>query len=113
MKSCMSFARAVVTIASLTAMAATPAILPAPAIAQGLFGGLAGDHCRAFQEAGGEFWQGFFRGRRMSPFLQDDGLYEIREYHCFRTEAECRDWLYDVQSRYETTSRTWCRQYFG
>ncbi|WP_157928805.1 hypothetical protein [Pararhizobium haloflavum] len=86
--------------------------LPAPAVsAQGLFGGLAGDGCRAFQEAGGPFWQGFYRGREESPFTQDDGLYEVRHYRCFRSEAECDAWLYDLQSTYVATHRTWCRAY--
>lgn len=113
MRARSSFARAAVTTAALAAMAATSVALSAPAVAQGFFGAPAGDSCRAFQQAGGAFWQGYFRGREESPFMLDDGLYEVREYHCFRTEAECRAWLYDVQSSHVTTSRTWCRQYFG
>jgi hypothetical protein len=81
------------------------------ASAQGLFGGVAGTDCGALQQAGGSFWQGFYRGREESPFLSDDGLYEVTHRRCFQTRAECDGWLYDLQSHYVTTSRTWCRQY--
>jgi hypothetical protein len=79
--------------------------------AQSLFGGIAGDGCSQMQAEGGAFWQGFFRGREESPFMNDDGLYVVREYRCFRTLEACDAWLYDVQSAHVTTHRTWCRQY--
>jgi hypothetical protein len=43
--------------------------------------------------------------------MNDDGLYVVREYRCFRTLEACDAWLYDVQSAHVTTHRTWCRQY--
>lgn len=100
-------------VAALVLAAALAAPVAAPASAQGLFNRIAGENCSRFQEEGGLFFQGFFRGSKPSPFLSDDGLYVETEYRCFRSLEECDDWLYDQQSAHTTTGRTWCRQYGG
>jgi hypothetical protein len=99
----------------LAAALSMPAVLsqPRPAQAQGLFGGVSGVDCAAYSAGGGTFWHGFFRGREESPFLNDDGLYDVTHYRCFPSQSACNAWLYDVQSSYPVTSRTWCRPHQG
>jgi len=54
--------------------------------------------------AGASLWQGFFHGRKEL----DSGF---RRYEntavsfCFRTQTQCKNWLYNMQSEY--TSMVW------
>lgn len=81
--------------------------------AQGLFDRIAGKNCSRYEQEGGVFFQGFFRGSKPSPFISVDGLYVETEYRCFRSLQHCDAWLYEQQSSHTTTGRTWCRQYGG
>ena len=59
---------------------------------------------------GASLWQGFFHGRKE----MDWGFrkYEdTSESYCFRTQTQCKNWLYNMQSEY--TSMVWsavCRK---
>ena len=87
-----------VAFAVAAAAIALPSIGVQPAAAQGFFDRVAGAECARLQNEGGPFWQGFVRGSREGHFTFSDSLNDFTDRHCFRSEADCRDWVYVVRS---------------
>lgn len=67
--------------------------------------------CRALASKMGpeNVWSSRFSGSRPNPW--DTGLWPAWGNGCFKTEAECRRWLYDVQSQWpQLMDFTFCRR---
>ncbi|MCK0196384.1 hypothetical protein MWN34_05590 [Ancylobacter sp. 6x-1] len=65
-------------------------------------GAFPGGDCRAMAASGspGALWYGHFTGRRQSPWNLD--FIEGKTVEgCFRTRAECDNWLYQWRSTYQ------------
>ncbi len=84
------------------ALALALAGAPVPAGAQTFTGTFPGGNCEAMarQSAGAELWYGHFTGRRQSPWNFD--FIEGKTVEgCFRSKAECDNWLYQWRSAWQ------------
>ena len=55
-------------------------------------------------------WETWFRGSRKDIWDREETIYD---YGCFRTEAQCKAWLYRVQSDWQRNNFLPCRPYRG
>lgn len=96
-----NFRRANLAAAAGVALAVL-AFEAAPAAAYEFTGTFAGGNCRAMATKipAAQLWYGHFTGRRQSPW--DLNFIEGRTVDgCFRTKAECDNWLYQWRSAWQ------------
>ncbi|HWT62583.1 MAG TPA: hypothetical protein VN150_08345 [Ochrobactrum sp.] len=93
-----------VSIASMSlivsALVALPSVNTASAQVRKNVSEYAGQRCNTPPRGSGVI-VGQFSGVDDSPFVSDgDGQVPIDRFRCFKTMAECKGWLYTMQSKY-------------
>ena len=84
----------------VSAFVALPSVSAANAQVRKNVSEFAGQRCNTPPRGSGVI-VGQFSGVDDSPFVSDgDGLVPIDRFRCFKTMAECKGWLYTMQSKY-------------